>query len=365
MFLIFSACVDEYWPEMDKYENLLVVDGLLTNGDELGIVRLSVSSSINDQELIPLSNAELYITDENEVKTTFTELVPGTYFISDSSFFGQAGKTYQLFIKLPNGKSYISDRCYLSDPSPIDSVYGIPEEPNIDHSFPGVQFYIANHSNLADTAYYFWQLSQTYKYRSSFDIDYTWEGELIPFPKPDSLRTCWLTTVVPGLLVASTIGFNPAETVQFPLNFVSTETKMLSMRYSLLVKQFTISKSAFDFYDAIDQQNVDQGSLWSQQPYQIVGNMHNVDDPDEPVLGFFIVAGVNEKRIFIDRPDLVFYYLECTPDFDLRFVPFEPQVNWPILIDDIMFLGLAIANDDACFDCRLSGGSLSPPDFWE
>jgi len=345
------------------------VDGQLTDGDEPTIVRLSISSAINREVLIPVSDGNLYITNENQEEIPLTETEAGIYQVLNSSFFGQAGKTYQLHISLPDGQKYISDICRLPMPSPIDSLYGIEESTefgNSTHDFPGIQFYIDNHTDVADTSYYLWQLTQTYKFRSSFDIEFTWEGHYVPYPDPDSLRTCWRTTQVKDIFLTSTKYLDPPAISQFPLHFVSTETKMLSMRYSLFVKQLTISEKAFDFYDAIEQQNIDQGNLWSQQPIQILGNIRNVNNPDEPVLGYFIVAGVEEKRIFVDRPLLTFYYNECTPDFEsVQYIAFEPQQKWPIYIDDIMYLGYAMAQSKACFDCRLDGGSLTPPDFWE
>ena len=369
--LLFSitSCVDEYWPELDKYENLLVVDGLLTNGNEPVLVKLSVASPVNDKQFIPQSDGKLYITDENGIITQLSETEPGTCKASDNFFCGQAGKTYQLHITLPNGQSYNSDVCRLKASTPIDSVYGIVESPDFsknNHHFPGIQFYIQNHSEVNDTSYYLWKLSQTYKYRSTFDIDFTWAGEFIPYPNPDSLRTCWRTTDVKDILFSSTKYLNPNTIHQFPLHFVSTETKLLSIRYSVLVKQLSISETAFNFYNAIEEQNIEQGGLWSQQPVQILGNMHNVNNPEEPVLGFFVVAGVSEKRVFINRPEITFYYTECTPDFEsLRWIAFEPQSSWPIYIDDIMFLGLAMAERKDCFDCRLNSGFLTPPSFWE
>jgi len=365
LILICFSCVEEYYPEVDKYENLLVVDGLLTDGTEPAWVKLSYSSPLYNEELIPVSNGELYISDENQLIIPLSETEPGIYHVNDSSYYGQVGKTYQLHIKLPDGRKYISDTCTLPEPSPIDSVYGIAEAANIESGLPGIQFYVDNHCNRANSAYYLWLLSQTYEYRSSFEIDYTWEGEFIPYPKPDSLKTCWVTTNVKDIFLASAEYFDPPALTQFPLNFVATDTKLLTIRYSLLVKQLTISKNAFEFYETVWEQNDNQGSLWTQQPIQILGNIHNINDSDEPVLGYFIVAGVSEKRIFIDRPELIFHYSECPPNFDLRFLPYIPQSAWPIYIDDIMFLGFTIAEDEACFDCRLEGGSLTPPDFWE
>jgi len=36
------------------------------------------------------------------------------------------------------------------------------------------------------------------------------------------------------------------------------------------------------------------------------GNVNNIADIEEPVLGYFMVAGVSEKRIYTDRPKLLF-----------------------------------------------------------
>lgn len=369
LFFCITSCVDEYWPEVDKYESLLVVDGLLTNSSDQVVVKLSISSSIDDNIFIPLSNASLYITDDNNIVSFLTETETGVYKPLDSSFHGQIEKQYKLHIDLPNGKSYESNVCQLPTPSPIDTVYGILENSNLpdsNHDFPGIQFFVENHSVINDTCYYLWKMYQTYEYRSTFDIDYTWEGELIPNPDPTTLRTCWHTSKVNDFVVSSTKYINPNSVKKFPLHFVSTLTKALSIRYSLLVRQLTISQSAFDFYDAIGKQNSAVGNMWSEQPVQILGNIHNIDNSQEPVLGYFIVAGTDEMRIFMNKPQLIFHYTECAPDFEaMRFISFEPPSMWPIYIDDIMFLGLARADHKFCFDCRESGGSLIPPDFWE
>lgn len=374
LFILFPAffiisCVDEYWPVLDKYENLLVVDGILTNSDEPVKVRLSLSSAVSSDKPIPLGGGNVYLTDEKQGVTNFSETEPGTYQVIDSMFRGQVGKFYQLHINLPDGRSYESDVCYMKPESIIDSVYGVIEKPadsDDSNDFPGIQFYIENHSEVSDTSYYLWKVTQTYKYRATFDIDYTWTGEFHPFPDPDSLRTCWHTARVSDILVATTGLLDPTTVSQFPLHFVSTETKLLSIRYSPLVQQISISKAAFEFYEAIGEQNIETGNLWSTQPYQILGNIHNISNNSEPVLGFFVVGGATQKRIFVNKPPLTFYYKECVPDFEsVQNIKLEDRITWPIYIDDIMVLGWAMADSKACFDCRLEGGSLTPPDFWK
>ena len=364
-----TSCVDKFLPEINNYENLLVVDGLLTNGDEPGEVKLSFSSSVNNAELIPVTGGELYIVDEEQVEVPLTEMDPGVYKFLDPSFRAQAGSSYQLHLLLPNGRRYESDICQLNAPSPIDSVYGLVETQellNYNHPIQGIQFYIDNHSDNKDTCYYLWDLTKTFEYCASFTLDFTWEGAFIPYPNPDSLRTCWLTKQVSNIFTFSTKNLDNPVITRFPLNYVSTESKELSVKYSLMVKQLSISEEAFVFWDALRQLNIEQGNLYSQQPIQIRGNVKNINNSDETVLGFFTVAGVTEKRIFMTRQELPYYYDICDPDFEgvaWLFYEMDPA-GWPIYVTDIPPYGKALAFNESCFDCRLEGGTLTRPDFW-
>ena len=366
MLISITSCIEKYWPEINKYDSVLVVDGLLTNGSDTTVIYLSLSSSVNNGELIPLGGSQLYIVDENQSETHLTETSTGTYKILDNTFAGHVGGSYQLHITLPNGKKYESDICRIQNPSPIDSVYGLIESHQIPHSdvfLDGVQFYVDNNSNLNDTTYYLWRLEQSFEYKSSFNIYYIWTGSYFyTYPNPDSLRRCWYNSSVSEIFTYSTKSLNKPDLTGFPLNFVTTENKSLSIRYSLLVKQLSISENAFIFWDALRQQNIDQSHLYSQQPYQIRGNIKNINNSEEPVLGYFTVAGVTEKRIYINRPLIEFLYKECAPDtVGIAFIRDDPG---PVYITVINWRR-ALGSNEACFDCRIGGGSLTPPPFWE
>ncbi|NQU35895.1 MAG: DUF4249 domain-containing protein [Bacteroidetes bacterium] len=370
LFLLsITSCVEKYWPQVDRYNHVLVVDGFLSNSNDPATVNLSYSSSINEGVFIPISDGIVYVVDNNQLTLTFTETEPGVYLSEDQSFQGQIGNSYQLFVELPNGNKYESEICWLNAPSPIDSVYGVQETREVPNRYLPqqiVQFYLDNHSDNSDTCYYMWRLNQTYKYQSSFDIDYTWEGEFKPFPVPDSMRTCWHDSQVQEIFTFTTKNLASPLIDRFPLNFCSTDTKELSIRYSLLVSQLSISKEAFDFWDAMRQQNVDMENLHSRQPFQLRGNIKNIENAEETVLGYFTVAGVTKKRIYVNRPALPFYYMICEPDYgSMGWIQFEPPEYWPIYLTMSNSGALGMATLYECFDCQLEGGSLRPPDFWE
>jgi len=153
-----------------------------------------------------------------------------------------------------------------------------------------------------------------------------------------------------------------------PLHFVSTEGRELSIRYSLKITQHTITADAFTYWNNLQKQNENQGALYANQPYQIHGNVQNINNPDEPVMGYFMAAGISEMRVYVNRPTFTFHYWICQltqADYeavgDLRFTRYN---DWPIYLTRDNNGTLAWP-DERCLDCREKGGTISKPDFWE
>ena len=61
---------------------------------------------------------------------------------------------------------------------------------------------------------------------------------------------------------------------------------------------------AYQFWEHVQTVKAREGGLFETVPGNIVGNIHNVNDADERVLGYFYASSVTEKRIFI-HPDSV------------------------------------------------------------
>ena len=49
----------------------------------------------------------------------------------------------------------------------------------------------------------------------------------------------------------------------------------------------------------MQQINESGGDIFEKQPFSIASNIHNINNPDEQVLGYFQVSAVNKKRIYI------------------------------------------------------------------
>ena len=375
LMLFLSSCIDEFWPDLDnKYENLLVVDGMITTAPGPYTIRLSHSSNLNNPVYSPLSGYVVIIADDVGNSETLEELEEGTYTTKADGIQGIVGRSYKLILHDPNGKKYESEFEKLIAPMEIDTLYAnveYREHDNFSMDIPGYQFYIGTKPGIADTNFIRWQLEQTYKYTADFLIYFYFDGTLHPFPKIDSLETCWKTTPVYSIFSASTAGLNEPVISGFPLHYISFYQRDFSIRYSLLVSQLTIGENAFNYWQQVNEQNTAGDGLYSQVPYQIRGNVYNIADPDEPVLGYFQAAGLDQRRIFMDRPPAIYpmYYPICEltqPDYEeygWMFRVRDPR-EWPIYVTIDANNARAVPVK-ACVDCQQSGGTIVKPDFWE
>lgn len=304
---------------------------------------------------------------------TLSETEPGNYTTLVNGIQGSPGRKYKIEIQTLTGKIYESEFEELLSPTEIASVTAEFESRTQDglvHDLIGYQFYLNTGSALSDTNFYLARAEATFEYKADFLVRFIYNGSLSTFTNSDSLQTCWRTYKVPEIYTYSTLNLNEPRVTDFPLHYVSTETRELFIRYSLLVKQFTLTEKTYRFWNGVKDLNAEQGGLYNTQPYQIRGNVINRDDSKEPVLGYFMVAGVAQKRIFIlpPSPPVLFYFSVCVlTEWDYQnfgTIYMSTPVEWPIYAttDNNGFRALPVQE---CMDCRLNGGTVVKPDFWE
>ena len=365
------SCREEYYPDLDNYEDALVVEGMITNEAGPYLIKLSMSSYITSAKFTPLSNAVVKIFDNLGNNEILTETSPGEYYTSVNGFQSVVGRKYKIQIVTPNDKTYSSDFEELLAPVGIDSLYAnVETKESIFHYYDlqGLQFYIDSELASKDTNFLMYRLESTYKFNSSFIIVYSFDGVRKPMYNTDTLFTCWKTENLPKIYLSNTIGLSEPRIFNFPINYVSTEDRELSIKYSLLVKQMTITEKAYDFWHSIDELNAEQGALYSSLPYQIRGNISNENNESELVLGYFMATGISEKRIFVERPILDFHYVQCiiTPNMyeAWGWVAYTDPRTWPVFATIDNSNGKIALPHQNCVNCTKKGGYLNKPEFW-
>lgn len=368
------SCVDEYWPDVfPKYENALVVDGEITNKPGPYTITLSLSSDINNPSFRPFVGCEVVISEEHGESEILEEIEEGVYSTSIDGIQGKCGKSYNLSIITPKGEHYETEFDKMSFPTEIDSIYTeIEYQPHPDYDFrniTGLRFYVDNFTSELKDNYYLWKLEPTYKFNANYRIKYYWDGQMHRFANSDSLYTCYLTKTVPDIFIFNTVDLESPKISKFPLHYVTTETKELSIRYSLLVKQYSLTKDAYQYWENIKSLDNEQGTLHSRLPFQIQGNVKNVEDTNEHALGFFTVAGISEKRMFIDRPlGVDWHYPDSCNLYPIyQELLYQNMQFWPLYFPAFYLGGgqsAAWVDYQWCVDCTKLNGDLKKPEFW-
>lgn len=370
--IVVWSCEERFTPDIKpSAENLLVVDGMISNLPGPYTIKLSMSSELDNPEFVAVSGFTVAIVDDRGNSHSLAETSAGRYVTTDENFRGTPGHAYRLEMMAPDGQQYASQFEELQEPTAvkeIDHRLEYMQDDDLPYDIAGYRFYVSTDQAPADTNYFLWQLVSTYKYRADMLIYWFYDGELRPFPDRDSLQTCYKTDTVPEIFLLSTENLGQPVVTDFPLHYVTTETRHLMERYSLLVRQFSISRDAFRFWTIIREQNSNPGDLYSKLPFQVKGNVYNVSNENEAVLGRFTVAGASEKRIFVNRPKPpvkmrypICEFHEGTYENFSAITEFPP-IMWPIFATRGPD-GNALPNL-WCMDCRESGGVIDKPDFW-
>lgn len=372
-----SSCVEEFEPDLgNQNSKMLVVDGEINQGTGNAEVTLSYSTSVDLSVFDPATLFKVSITDDLGNEVELSHIGFGTYLDKSNEFIALAGRSYKLQLKsLEDGKEYESSWERLPQPVEIDEIYTefeFQENEDVNHTLEGIRFYLNTAEFNTDSTCFRWELIETYKYIAQYSLFYIYNGSLESTTAFDSLKTCYKTQTVEERFNRGTSDLDVNRLTGFPLNYVSTESDRLLERYSLLVRQKVISQQANDFWNDVATITSNEASLFTTQPFQIKGNIKNVNDEAEIVLGYFEASAVSEKRIFVDKPsNLEFYdqepFCELITEDVQSVLEGYSQVDYPLYCTAISqngFMKIAFSVNQSCVDCRKKGGKISVPEFW-
>lgn len=367
LFLV-MGCIDPYVPsEIKPAGAILVIDGHIeTNG--VSTIKLSRSQNLlDDEEPIVENGALVVLENETGGKFTLTNEGNGNYTLEPQSF--GAGK-YRLYVRSSTGREYASEFVSVSDSPAIDSVSW---KVNSDL---GVDIYANTHDDVKPKGYYRWKFIETWEYSSKYESVYVYNYQSRQAVlRTDNIFTCWRDNPSKDILIASTNNLSRNLISEFPLTSITQKNERVRYTYSILVKQYSLTEEAHSYWSQLKKTTENLGTIFSPMPSQVAGNYQSITDPNEPVLGYFSIGAVSEKRIFINSLQL--------PRPGIYDIPaYEGCEQYELLNQDVanftgpFLLNGGIPNPNGpgiigyyysvikCADCREAGGTTVKPDFW-
>ncbi len=239
-------------------------------------------------------SAVVTISDDKGNIFNLSETSPGIY--HSAPFAGIAGNVYRLFVTTVDGRKYESNPVPLRSTPSIGDVYGVylSDKPARER---GIQIYV-NAQDPQDVRYFRWEFVETYVIKSPFPSFYEWLGGNSWTTRTESVGVCYATDTSSNILIKSSVGSQEGKVFAFPLRFIDADSYMLRSKYSILVRQYSLSEQSYNYWKLLRDVNETQGTVYDRQPGPVAGNIHS-ERNGELVLGYFDASVISEKRIFL------------------------------------------------------------------
>lgn len=368
LLLMLAHCKKPYVPVVfTSGDNYLVIDGFInTSPGGVTTIVLSRTKNLTDTVVsIPEQNASVLI--QSAAGTTYVLQETGNQgnYNSNALTLDASGQ-YRVVVTTAGGKKYQSDLVTAKQTPAIDSI-------SWQQDSKGVHLFVNTHDPANNTRFYRWQYVQTWEYHSQLETVWGINNGVVYVRDPaNQVHVCYNTTLSTGILIGTSSALSQDVISNAPIGIIPQNDTTLQYRASFLVKQYALSPAAYFYWQIIQKNSQQLGTLFDLQPSQLEGNIHAVANAGEPVVGYISASSATEKRIFINSTDLQNW--QAPPgsyNCQLVNVPQNPAnfllVNLP---DDsyapwyyISFGPLVLAKN-VCLDCTLSGGTNKKPAFW-
>lgn len=382
---IIYGCKESYLPEVIKSSpSILIVEGLINAGNDSTIITLSRSVQLSSGNTAnPERNAQVLVEREDGTSSQLQETSPGKY-VSPGLNIDQT-KKYRLKIHAQN-KDYTSDYVGVNITPPIDKVdYAIGDQT--------VDINVDTHDATNATRYYRWEYEETWEFNANYKSTNISNGDKV-VPRDmvnDDIYHCWGSDRSTMVVLGSTAKLSEDVFKNHTILSIPGVSEKLGIKYSILIKQYALTKAAFEFWQNLKKNTEQLGSIFDVQPSQLKGNIYCETIPSEPVIGYFSVSTISTNRSFIIHDQLSKFntqpfYTDCGKDSillarqlesgrivneeDLFFNKNKGAGTLVILtpLEPIVSSGGGIIGhmgaQPRCADCTIRG-KVKRPDFWQ
>ncbi|MEB2778671.1 DUF4249 domain-containing protein [Algoriphagus sp. D3-2-R+10] len=313
--ILISSCIDRLDFIGDTKEGQIIIYGLLSAGENIHTVNVGLSRSSGfTQSSIP--NAEVNLLVQEGGTYRYTSIGDGNYELHN--FNPVEGQSYSLEVMVGE-KVYRSTFQEIPSSNGVDSLsYDVAYEP-FRTTFQEHVFKVYSKTRLPENdepVYLRWIVEET----AYWELVWIYApGIPPPLPPP-----CFIFDIM-----------EPAKINLFDGSSSKTQTfdQLLATRkidnsflfpMFISVKQLSINRDAYEYWEKIKTVIENQGSLFDIPPAPIIGNIKNTNDPNEKVLGFFEVAKSQVTRFYVTS-EISPVYLP-PPCF---FVLGKPRLDYP------------------------------------
>ena len=362
-----ASCIYDFHPEWQGQEGFVAIEGDIRVGDTCRFdVRLSTQLDNPQNVGSPLTYSLRVEAGDGTVYPLRDSIVDLTK--------ADISQEYRLVVDVtaPFRRTYASSWEPVHISPPIDSLSW-----SIEDGGSKLWVNLSTHSD-SDSGFYRWTALETWEYHATYYAEYffapagtVYKGQTVEQDTflenmdGDNTYYCWRSVPRDDILLGSTQDLSKDRLVDFHLFAFAPEDKRISYVYSVDLIQTRLTEAAYRYWETLNRNSSDVGGLFSAEPVELRGNLVNVDDPDELVLGYVSVTTCSRWRMFIKNSDTRFSrwhgpsygFVTPFPDEYRKYYGWGYRVGWMEEGDFVWLPG-------ECVDCRRAGGTKDRPSWW-
>ncbi|TVR70455.1 MAG: DUF4249 domain-containing protein [Marinilabiliales bacterium] len=320
------SCRELYYPETDSFDDILVVDGLITDQPGMSYISILYQELTPVRNLLPLRSATVYLSDDDGDVYPFT--ISGEKYYPPSGFRGIEGQSYVLHIETENGDIYRSEPQQIVPAAKLDALhphrttreflYEDMQGNPVRRSIRGTNVY-SDLTGMEGTILRFRTevtmllLYNYYHFRiPDVDVYYRWKKlSLNDEPGINIHRFDGDYETVSG----HSLCFLPAEKTHYGLN-----PEEYMHRKILIIRYYTLNNEAYRFHREAHRQMTSENKLFDPVVSQLPSNITCITDPGRLAVGFFEASSTrSETHMLVDQSyDNIFNFIRIE---DLEHIP--------------------------------------------
>lgn len=293
-----NSCIDPYEFKGIDQDSYVVVDGYITNEKKVHTIRLTKTIGFSNYRNEAVTGASVSIVDDIGNNEQFHEIGNGYYGTSED-FRAIKGRYYTLEITTKNDEYIKSDPVnVLSGNSPIELTYkgAVRQYRRNDGKFRQKEFvdiFLSIENTRNDDKYYKWDVHPFYIFHAPV--------------APRSREWCYIEGF--KLTEISILHDRASGNVESQRSVLLASVPYgYRMKYDfrLKVRQLSIDKGSYEFWNDIKRQRENIGSILDPLPVSPSGNLKNLTDSTRFVMGYFGAYSVDSLVIHFNESDLPF-----------------------------------------------------------
>jgi hypothetical protein len=377
--LVCEACVTPVTPHLNANDTkpLLAVEGQITDQEGPFSVKLTTTAPVNDlSSPEPVLNAVVNVIDDQGHSYQLYGDSNGVYESVEKNLKGIPGNRYTLTITTPeDGREYTSMPVLMQPVPGIDSLYFQEvKHPRITQGLAfednWLNILVDTHDAEEKTKYWRWEFEETFEVNLIADPVQVYHDPFRPevfsfvhvLPSDDK-KICWATKPSALIVVANTVNHPINELKGFIVQSIGPGDARLHIRYSILVKQYSLDRDLYNYWKLMKDINENPGGIYNKIPSPVYGNI-TCCGGNSKALGYFAASSVREKRMFINRSDHHVETINVTqgcPYFSYYVDPPRPMIFFGV---DILRGYIVYTSSKGCADCTMDYGTNVKPSFW-